>query len=210
MIVFSLYKCKSFYEGNKGMSKMKSTEKNFIKRLQSGKEDALEYIVGQYLALIKGIVLQILKPLQQEGLTEECVNDIFLSAWQNARQFTGEKADFKNWLCAIAKFKAIDYYRNEGRKKDIPTEYMEVHSSENDDFARFETIDEMMSLFQRLEDLDQKIFIMKYLLDFNSEEIAGSLEMTKAAVDNRIYRGKKQLQKQKALMNGRYLYEKHI
>lgn len=210
MLVLSLYMCKSFYEVDKGMSKMKSTEKNFIKRLQSGKEDALEYIVEQYFPLMKGIVLQILGPLQQEGLVEECVNDIFLSAWQNARQFTGEKDDFKNWLCAIAKFKAIDYYRNEVRKKDIPTEYMEIHSVEDDHFAHIETMDEMMTLFQQLENIDQKIFIMKYLLDFNSDEIANSLEMTKAAVDNRIYRGKKKLQKQKATMNGRVLYEKHI
>lgn len=189
---------------------MKSTEKNFIKRLQSGKEDALEYIVEQYFPLIKGIVLQILEPLQQEGLVEECANDIFLSAWQNAKQFTGEKNDFKNWLCAIAKFRAIDYYRNEVRKKDIPTEYMDIHFAEDDHIARVETIDEMMTLFQQLENIDQKIFIMKYLLDCHSDEIANSLGMTKAAVDNRIYRGKKKLQKQKAMINGRFLYEKHI
>ena len=34
---------------------MKSTEKNFIKRLKRHEEDALEYIVEQYLPLVKGI-----------------------------------------------------------------------------------------------------------------------------------------------------------
>lgn len=33
---------------------MKSNEKNFIKRLQRQKEDALEFVVDTYLPLIKG------------------------------------------------------------------------------------------------------------------------------------------------------------
>ena len=48
-----------------------------IKRLQSGKEDALDYIVDRYLPLIKSVVQQVLRPIQREELIGECVNDVF-------------------------------------------------------------------------------------------------------------------------------------
>ena len=56
---------------------MKSNEKNFIKRLQRQKEDALEFVVDTYLPLIKGITHKVLLPIQNDGLIEECINDIF-------------------------------------------------------------------------------------------------------------------------------------
>lgn len=43
---------------------MKSNKSSFIKRLQFGKEDALDYIIDQYLALIKSVVQQVLRPIQ--------------------------------------------------------------------------------------------------------------------------------------------------
>ena len=47
---------------------MKSNEKNFIKRLQRQKEDALEFVVDTYLPLIKGITHKVLLPVQNDGL----------------------------------------------------------------------------------------------------------------------------------------------
>ena len=51
---------------------MKSNEKNYIKRLQRQKEDALEFVVDTYLPLIKGITHKVLLPVQNDGLIEEC------------------------------------------------------------------------------------------------------------------------------------------
>ncbi len=90
---------------------MKSNDKNFIQRLQRQKEDALEFIVDQYLPLIKGVTYQFLAPLKNDGIIEECINDIFLSIWNNSNKFHGDSTDFKKWIRAIAKFKSIDYYR---------------------------------------------------------------------------------------------------
>lgn len=46
----------------------------------------------------------------------------------------------------------------------------------------------------QLEPLDRDIFTMKFFLNMNNEEISQHLGLTKASVDNRIYRGKKRLQ----------------
>ncbi len=74
---------------------MKSNEKKFYKKDYSGKkEDALEFVVDTYLPLIKGITHKVLLPIQNDGLIEECINDIFLSIWNNANKFHGEPSDF--------------------------------------------------------------------------------------------------------------------
>ncbi|MEO4053135.1 sigma-70 family RNA polymerase sigma factor [Solibacillus sp. CAU 1738] len=174
---------------------MKSNETNFIKRLQSGKEDALEYIVDKYLPLIKGISYQVLSPFKNDGMIDECVNDIFLSVWYYAKDFNGDSAKFKNWICSIAKFKAIDYYRRAVKNVEISSDNLELSPADSieKDLVRIENRSELMQLINQLEPIDQQIFIRKFFLGENTEEIAYSLGKTKASIDNRIYRGKKKL-----------------
>ena len=110
---------------------MKSTESNFIHRLQSGKEDALEYIVDNYLPLIKGVTYKVLSPLNNGGMMDECINDIFLSIWDHSKDFNGNTTDFKKWICVIAKFKAIDYYRKATRNMEVSSEQMELQPADS-------------------------------------------------------------------------------
>ena len=85
---------------------MKSNEKNFIKRLQRQKEDVrirCRYILTTH----KGIAHKVLLPIQNDGLIEECINDIFLSIWNNANKFHGEPSDFKSGLRRLRSLKQL-------------------------------------------------------------------------------------------------------
>lgn len=176
---------------------MRSNEKNYIKRLQSEKEDALEYIIEKYLTLIKGVVHQTLASYQNDGVIEECINDIFLSIWNNAKSFNGDSRNFKNWICTIAKFKAIDYYRKAVKKNEENLDFhiLPCDTSVEEEIIRIENKDELLQLIQTLEPIDQKILFMKFFLDLKSEEIAEQLNMSKSSIDNRVFRGKKKLSK---------------
>lgn len=182
---------------------MKSNDTNFIRRLQRQKEDALEFIVDTYLPLIKGITYKILAPLENKGVIEECVNDIFLSIWNNSKKFDGDQADFKKWICAIAKFKAIDYYRKTAKNIELPQIYMDVNAEKSveDELILIEDRNELIKLINQLEPVDREIFIMKFLLGLKTEDIAEKFGLTRAAVDNRIYRGKKKLHKNATNLN---------
>lgn len=181
---------------------MKSTDHNFIKRLKRQKEDALEYAVDKYLPLVKGITYKVLSPLGNPDLVEECINDVFLSIWHHAHQFEGDNDEFRKWLCVVAKYKAIDAYRianKRGEVEIIGTNDLEVGSSpsiENEVLVT-ESKNELLKLMCGFEVIDRDIFIMKFFLDMTSEEIAKNIGLTKAAVDNRVYRGKKLLKQQR-------------
>ncbi|MEI4828388.1 sigma-70 family RNA polymerase sigma factor [Bacillus sp. FJAT-53711] len=182
---------------------MKSNDTNFIRRLQRQKEDALEFIVDTYLPLIKGITYKILAPLENKGVIEECVNDIFLSIWNNSKKFHGDQADFKKWICAIAKFKAIDYYRKSVTNVELPQNYMDLNAEKSveDELILIENRNELIKLINQLEPVDREIFIMKFLLGLKTEDIAEKFGLTRAAIDNRIYRGKKKLHRNATNLN---------
>ena len=105
---------------------MACNENNYIYRLKRGKEDALEYIVDKYLSLVKGVTYKVLSPLRNEYLIEECINDIFLSVWINRSKFTGKSDEFRKWIAAISKYKAIDYYRKEIKKLEISSDIIKI------------------------------------------------------------------------------------
>ena len=174
---------------------MKCTAQNFVKRLQLGKEDALEYIVDQYMPLVKGIVLKILSPLQNNGVIDECMNDIFLSIWNNANKFKGEPEAFQFWLASVAKFKAIDYYRKTIRQKETVSEDIEIPRTETVEqfVVAAENQKELLSYIHSLEPIDQKILVMRLFLGYSTEEIASHIGLTKSAVDSRLFRGRKKL-----------------
>ena len=90
---------------------MAVSNKNFIKRLKKQKEDALEYVIDEYMPFVKAIALKILQPIGKRDSVDDCINDVFLEIWTNSHQFIGNEMDFKKWIGTITKYKAIDYYR---------------------------------------------------------------------------------------------------
>ena len=66
---------------------MKLNDKNFIKKLQKGKEEALEWTYDKYIPLVKSIVCKVLMKFDDNGVIEECINDVFLSVWNNCSKF---------------------------------------------------------------------------------------------------------------------------
>lgn len=182
---------------------MKSNSKNFIRRLQKQKEDALEFIVDAYLPLIKGITYKVLSPLGNEGIVDECVNDIFLSIWDNADKFRGDATDFRKWICAVAKFKSIDYYRKAVKQVEFTSEHMDLNAeiSVEEELIKMEDKTELVKLINQLEPVDRDIFLMKFFLGYKTAEISRKTGLSITAIDNRVFRGKKKLSKEAMDLN---------
>ncbi|MDN4491931.1 sigma-70 family RNA polymerase sigma factor [Ureibacillus aquaedulcis] len=174
---------------------MKCSATNFITRLKKQKEDALDYIIEAYLPLVKTIATKILYTMRHQDI-DECVNDVFLSVWQNAHQFHGDAQDFKKWIGMITKYKAIDRYRQAEKQivreqTDAPLEQKASDLQTDLTVLQREEKTELLFAISLLEEMDRDIFMMKYYLELSNSEIAQNLGLSKAAVDNRLYRGKK-------------------
>ncbi len=80
-----------------------------IKYIKKRKEKGMEMLIDNYRGLITAVVRKHLGVLI--NYEEECVSDIFLAIWDNIKSFDSDKNSFKNWICAISKYRAIDYKR---------------------------------------------------------------------------------------------------
>lgn len=174
---------------------MNITSDNFIKYFKKGRESALEYVIEEYAGIVKAIVYNALHSYRDPYMIEECMSDVFIGAYENAKQFEGDEEDFRKWLCTIAKFKAVDRQRKIARSP-VVTEVDDIRSavlSAEEEFLLKSDTHDLMNMMKRLDKIDCEIFIMKYFLNMKNEEIGKTVGMTKAAVDNRLYRGRKTL-----------------
>ena len=177
---------------------MEITPENFIKNFKKGKEAALEFVIDEYSGIVKAIIYNSLQSYNDSQVIEECISDTFLGAFENAKQFSGEQEDFRKWICAIAKYKSIDYYRRAAKRMEVSSEHMDmnVEMSVEDELIRVEDKTELIKLINRLEPLDRDIFLMKFFLGYKTADISRKTGLSITAIDNRVFRGKKKLFKE--------------
>lgn len=176
---------------------MRCHSKNFVRRLQKQREDALEYVIEHYSSLVNAVAYKVLSGISKDAI-DDCVNDVFLAVWQNAGQFKGEPEDFKKWIGMMTKYKAIDIFRKlEKQQAREQGDDLLVQKSSGEDvqeqLVRKEENQDLLLAISKLEELDRDIFMMKFYLQLSNVEIADALHLSKAAVENRLYRGKKKL-----------------
>ncbi|MDC0703906.1 MULTISPECIES: sigma-70 family RNA polymerase sigma factor [Priestia] len=151
------------------------------------KEKGLELLIDQYGGLITAIVRKYLGTLK--SYEEECVNDVLLAVWHHIHRFDSEKNTFKNWVAAVAKYKAIDYQR-----KYIKTQHEALGEAEFDEKAggavQAGDVEELLS---HLNEGDRELFKAYYLQEVELKQIAKKQQTTISNLYNRLSRGRKKL-----------------
>lgn len=109
-----------------------------------------------------------------------------------------EPGDFKKWIGMLTKYKAIDLFRKLEKKQareqgDEDLAQKPDPSDVQEQLVKKEQRNDLLLAISQLEGVDCDIFMMKYYLLLSNIEIAEALHLSKAAVENRLYRGKKKL-----------------
>ncbi|MFS2279170.1 sigma-70 family RNA polymerase sigma factor [Priestia megaterium] len=145
-------------------------------------------LIDQYGGLITAIVRKHLGTLK--SYEEECVNDVLLAVWHHIDRFDSEKNTFKNWVAAVAKYKAIDYQR-----KYIKTQHeslSEAGMGETSEVHNIQTND-VEELLGHLSEGDRELFKAYYLQEVELKQIAEKQQTTISNLYNRLSRGRKKL-----------------
>ena len=181
---------------------MRINNKNFIDQLQQQNEKALLYVIDEYGGLLKAVISRKLTYLQE--YQEECLNDVLLAIWDHIDSFQPEKNSFKNWIAAIAKYKAIDYLRKYQKQMcEVPLSDVEYDRlvGENCDRSQDTIADElsmeMEELLSCLSDRDRKLFMRLYVAEESVEDISKTEQLSKPVIYNRISRAKRKLRAKK-------------
>ena len=149
--------------------------------------------------------------INDTGSAEDIVQDTFLSAWKNKESYKGDASE-KNWLFAICKNKIIDHYRKISHQIARPTDFDASDAFFDDkghwtaeagpvnwgveDHQRLEK-KEFYSILElckkKLQQLQQSVFVLKFMEGQDSEEICKVLNITASNYWVLMHRAKLQL-----------------
>jgi len=144
-------------------------------------------------------------------LAEDIVQNTFLSAWKARDTYKGDASE-KNWLYAILKNKIIDHFRKQSGSKVVlatgeEQQYFEdghwsddaapkewgSHMEQPVETKEFYSVLEKCK--QKLKDIQQSVFVMKYMEDIEADEICKVLNITPSNYWVLIHRAKLHLRK---------------
>ncbi len=146
------------------------------------------------------------------GIAEDIVQNTFLSAWKARDTYQGQASE-KNWLYAICKNKIIDHYRKQSKnivqlsnkEEGLYFDEVEHWTAETKpkewgmnydqpvETKEFYSILEMCK--QKLKDIQQAVFVMKYMEDLDTDEICKALNITASNYWVLVHRAKLHLRK---------------
>ena len=149
--------------------------------------------------------------INDTGLSEDIVQDTFLSAWKNRDYFKGEASE-KNWLYAICKNKIIDHYRKASHQISSTSEFdisdtffneeehwtveagptdWGINDQHKIEKKEFYTILELCK--NKLQQLQQSVFVLKFMEGQDSDAICKVLNITASNYWVLMHRAKLQL-----------------
>ena len=116
-----------------------------------------------------------------------------LAIWDNIEEFNEKESSFKNWICVIAKYKAIDYKRKYINKINEKLDPNLIYIDEN--LYKLEVKEEIEELLSSLNDKDKELFVRYYLNGDKLEEIATDNSTNVSNLYSRLSRGRKKIRK---------------
>ena len=160
---------------------MKLNEENFLKVLKEN----------------QGIVLKIVNSYcKNTEDRNDLIQEITIQLWKSWKNYND---DYKisTWMYRIALNIAISFYRKTSRKETLihPLKEGSVFIYNNEGVDLSENIKQLYHFISKLNDLN-KALILLYLDQYNYEEIASVLGISKTNVSTKISRIKRYLKKE--------------
>ena len=177
---------------------IKINEKKLIKLIKhkNNKSAASELIQIYY----KDIFLYVYKQTQNEELSKDLTQDIFISMLKSIYSFDERKASFRTWLYKIASNKIIDTYRSTYYKYvTLVDEYDELitpyDNSFEDLFEIKEDANRTLDILKTFNTNIQQIVRLKIFGDMTFSEIGAVLELPESTIKTRYYTAVKNIRK---------------
>ena len=153
-------------------------------------ENAFCDLLRKYGGLMKSVVRTSLSGFP--AWFDDCVNEVFFAVWKNIGSYDNSKNSLKNWLCAVAKYKAIDYKRRFAAHIALPLDEADVEAG-RDGTLEAEIRDEARELLKALSPEDRELFILRYIVGEEIGEISERTAKAPSQIYNRLSRGRKRL-----------------
>lgn len=151
---------------------------------------------SRYADLIFSVAYRVLDDV---STAEECVQDAFMKAWQNAVQFDAQRGPVVAWLIGIARNVAIDKMRQRGRRVQVVDD-RSLDDAEDpfaahmpDDWQDRDRANSLRFAVQQLPAEQRQIIELSYYGGMSQSDIAEQLSLPLGTVKTRMRLGMQKL-----------------
>ena len=175
------------------MNEAATSDRNALEQcFATGGEQAVRVAYERYGSLVYSFCRRIVGPDD----AAEVAQDVFVSAWRSQPTYDPDRGGLGGWLIAIARNKAIDQLRRQGRRPPQDASGHEKISGGRADVVDASAVDvdaiaDRMLLAEALDELApraRRVVEMAFMQDLSHEQIAASTHMPLGTVKSDIRR----------------------
>lgn len=166
-----------------------------IKRSIAAKdENAIRMVMDKYSRLLWKVSWGVLDRIGCTQDVEECVADAFIYLWEHPDKFDPGRGGLKNWLCIVARTRALDRCREITRQNVGSLENTLLSTSGPEDLlSRVEARRVIHTALLAMEEPSREILTRRYCYGQRPGRIAAAMGLSVKQVDNYLYRAKQKL-----------------
>lgn len=174
---------------------MQLSEIELISEIHKKNQSAFDDMISEYTKPVYYLVHNILNIGNSKEDIEECVSDVFVEAWGKIEQYDPQRGSFSRWLLMLAKYRALSYKRKLAKH---PVDHLEDYvAGELPDMQTplldRENAEILMEVIAAFSELDRQLFVRRYYLDEPVTTLMESMNLSRAAIDNRLLRSRKKI-----------------
>jgi RNA polymerase sigma factor (sigma-70 family) len=161
-------------------------EHDLVIRLQRQDKAALSYLYDKYGDALYGAAHRI---IQDEDVTCEVVQDIFLKIWNKIGMYDSKKGRLFTWMLNLAKNTAIDKIRSKEIKRSAKTDSIDDNVYTIDRQNSTETFIDGIGVKELMNDLaeEQQFVLLKvYFEGYSHSEVAEEFDIPLGTVKSRL------------------------
>lgn len=172
------------------------TDEEYLTSLLNKDEEALSQLMDTYTKLLWAVGSKYLNHQQDMGIQdiEELVSDVFVRLWKNSKGFDPSKGTLKTYLCMMTRSMALNKLKQVAKDMTV-----ELDDSITATLTKEESNMDWQAFYQAVMTLEEpmrEIIIKRYFYEMKPKDIQEKTGYDSKLIDNKLYQGKKQLQKQ--------------
>jgi len=159
-----------------------------------GDRSAFAVLVERHQGLVRAVTFAA---LGDRALAEDAAQETFVAAWRQLVKLR-DPARFRSWVCGIARNLSVSTSRSRQRERPEPDEILDLRGDDLDLEQQLGEQQQAALVWKALERVPTKyreVLVLYYREERSAQHVAGALGISVAAVEQRLSRGRKHLER---------------
>lgn len=176
--------------------KLSMTDEELIKQISLRNQEVYEEMIHKYSKFLWAVTFSVMSQgmPQAKMNAEEIISDVFFRLWQHPEKYDAHRGTLKSYLALMTRsltLNKLKQFKFEGTIEEI-NEPDEAEIS----IETKESVQMLFDFIMELEEPSRTILIERFFFESKPAEIQQKMGIPLKVINNRLYKGRKKLQKQ--------------